>query len=113
MVCFYKHLLPGRGASSWEQPQPRRLPRAASRRAILHAPPKIGCQILLCPLKLQLCKVNFGTQSSVFIRNLEFKELLPLETENLISWVFLQRSQILVRGREHLCSIAVYLLENW
>lgn len=100
------------GRRPWESP-PQQLPGAASRCAILHASPKIRCQILLCPSELQLCKVNFGTQSSVFIRNHELKELLSLEIENLISWGGLQRSQIVVRGRrEHLCSIAVYLSKN-
>lgn len=119
MVCFYKHLPPQRGASpgSSRSPgqaalgtPPRWLPGAASRCAILPASPKICCQILLCPSELQLREVNFGTQSSVFIRNHELKELLSLEIENLISQGVLQRSQIVVRGRrEHLCSIAVYL----
>lgn len=97
-------LPPERAASSGEQPWC--LPGAASRGIALQAPPKPGCGVLVCLWELQLCTGDFGTQSSVLMRNHELKELLSLETENLISWRGLQRSWTVVRGREHLCRVS-------
>lgn len=89
MVPFYKH-------SPWREAHPRgaaaaplgapgtphasREPPAAAARGcfqgtVVPVPPDVGCRALWCPPTLRLCQGDFGTQSSVFIRNRELKRI--------------------------------------
>lgn len=64
------------------------------------ASPQPPAQLLrhACASELQLCMINFGTQSFVFIENHELTKQFSLEIKNLISWgVFLQRLRIMAR----------------